>query len=201
MIQQLPIHDLLSPSLGQTSFSGFTTFYNSDRNYTYINGTGKVVGATATDAGSGIDTTTCEYTINGTIWNPGYWVLDHCESGSFSILLDTNYIFNTRVKDNLGTQGTGTETIKYLEDITAPDAVLYGLNNIWNNTPVNLDLNCEGHKSGCKSTTYRVDNGSWVTTVALSTRITLSTDGNHVIDYYSTDNLETSGLVRQAIWR
>ena len=187
--------DLIAPSVGNTGFSGFTTFFNSDFNNTYIKGTGKVVGGKATDTGSGIDTTSCQYTTNdGNTWQPGIWVLDHCESPDFSILLDTNYIFNTRVKDNLGTPGTGTETIKYLEDITAPDSVLYGLNNIWNNTDVNLDLNCEGHKSGCKSTTYRVDNGEWITTIALSTRITLTTDANHIIEYYSTDNLDTSGV-------
>ena len=143
-----------------------------------------------------MDITTCEYTIDGNIWQPGIWNLNHCESTYFTIILGGVYQFNTRAKDNIGNLGTGNSTITYLEDVTAPDALLYGLNDSWNNNTVTLDLNCEGHKSGCKSTTYRVDYGSWVTTIALSTEIILSTDGNHVIDYYSTDNLDTSGSIQ-----
>jgi len=54
----------------------------------------------------------------------------------------------------------------------------------WQKEDFKVDLDCADGLSGCASTRYRIDAGDWQT----GTGMTISTDGDHVIDYYSTDS-------------
>ena len=56
----------------------------------------------------------------------------------------------------------------------------------WQTTDVNIHLTCSDSGSGCSTTQYRIDGGSWLT---YDTNILISADGNHQIDYNSTDNV------------
>lgn len=107
--------DNVAPSVGATTYSGFTT------SGTYITGNGKIVGGTATDAVSGINNTTCQVQyFNGGAWFAGNWVTDHCESDPFTAADTTAYKFNTRITDNAGNTGTGTATSTYTGSSSPP---------------------------------------------------------------------------------
>lgn len=53
----------------------------------------------------------------------------------------------------------------------------------WQNAPFNVTLTCTDDLSGCSFTTYRVDGGAWTN----GTIISITTDGNHTLEYYSVD--------------
>jgi len=108
--------DATAPSIGLTTLSGFTIHDG------YIKGTGTIVGGEAADpGGSGIDGATCEYTTDGgNTWGVGVWDTDRCVKTSVTIVDETAYTFNTRVKDAVGNQGTGTATIAYTGDTQPP---------------------------------------------------------------------------------
>ena len=102
------------PTVGQTSISGFIT------SGIYFKGTGKVVGGYTTGSvGSDLNTSTCEYTIDGNTWQAATWVTDHCESSDFNVSDSVTYIFNTRITNNAGQIGTGT-SVSYTGDYTPP---------------------------------------------------------------------------------
>jgi len=56
----------------------------------------------------------------------------------------------------------------------------------WQKANFTVTLTCADNEggSGCKETKYRVDGGEWQT----GTSILISTEGDHLIDYYSVDN-------------
>ena len=72
-------------------------------------------------------------------------------------------------------------------DWTPPTTTYAQLNGTteWNNTDVDFNLSCSDSTSGCALTQYRIDSGVWTN---YTTTVTISTDGNHKIDYNSTDN-------------
>jgi len=168
--------DKEAPSVGTTTLSGFSTYGS------YIKGTGTIVGGTATDSGSGIDTTTCEYTAdNGTTWNAGTWNTDHCEKTNFTISDGVTYTFNTRVKDNVANLGTGTATSSYTGDLTPPTNTNITINDssgyTADNTP-SLSLSATDSGSGVKEMAFSCDNSNWSSWVTYSTS-------------YSSFNIET----------
>jgi|GEM_PF-2298896 len=61
--------------------------------------------------------------------------------------------------------------------------------NTWQTSNFSVTLSCnDGSGIGCSATYYRVDGGSW----QLGNSISITTDGNHKIDYYSVDSLNNT---------
>lgn len=114
----------------------------------------------------------------------------------------TNYVKWYSVDNAANTQAVQiSAAIKV--DKTAPVTTLTQENGTagWNNFDVNFSLSCadQNELSGCALTSYRIDDSSWV---AYSSVVTLSFDGNHKIDYNSTDgagNVETTGTYYIAV--
>ncbi len=173
--------DNTAPSVGATTLTGFTI------STTFIKGTGTIIGGAATDTSSGIDTTTCEYTATGA-WVAGAWNTNHCEKTLFATANGTVYTFNTRVKDRTTNQGTGTATIAYTGDTTAPTTTATGCTSNWHNSNQTVTLTCDdGVGAGCLDTRYRIDVGAWTD---YTIPFVISTDGNHQIDFNSSDNVQ-----------
>lgn len=100
--------DKTAPTVGATSFSGFS---NVGSNYY---GTGTIVGGTAVDTNTGLkngysdlNTSSCEYTVDGTTWLPATWSSNHCQKTSVTINGGHSYNFATRIRDNVANQGAG----------------------------------------------------------------------------------------------
>ena len=178
--------DTQAPAVGTTTVTGFSIYNN------FINHSGIVVSGTATDSGSGINTSTCLYSVNdGNTWQQGTWMSTHCESPTFSVSGDQK-IFKTRVSDNLGNIGTGAGTQTYTVDEVVPSTTAIGLNSSWNNTDVNITLTCDdGNGSGCKNSYYKINNGDYTEYTHM---ITLSGDGNILFNYRSVDNVDNNEI-------
>jgi len=110
------LKDTTAPTVGVTTKSGFTTYGS------FIKGTGIIVGGAVSDAGSGIDNTSCEvqYFAAGA-WFAGNWNTDHCESDPFTAAEGSVYTMNTRIKDNSGNTGTGTASTAFTGNSSAPN--------------------------------------------------------------------------------
>jgi hypothetical protein len=188
--------DTTAPSVGATTLSGFTTYS------TYIKGTGTIVGGTATDTGgSGIDQTSCEYTLNnGGAWSAGTWSTDHCQKISFDISNGVSYTFNTRVKDIVANQGTGTATSVYAGDTSAP-TTSDNSDTSWHATDQTITLTpSDGTGSGVAHTYYCIDtdNSCTPTTEGTSVSVTCAAGSTcqQYVRYYSSDNLSNSESVK-----
>jgi len=182
--------DKEAPSVGTTTLSGFSTYGS------YIKGTGTIVGGTATDSGSGIDTTTCEYTAdNGTTWNAGTWNTDHCEKTDFTISDGVTYTFNTRVKDNVANLGTGTATSSYTGDLTPPTTT-HNAPSTWQGDDVTVTLSCSDSGSGCANTYYCIDDSNTCTPTTTGTSVNVTCASGSVcqkyVRFYSEDNLSNA---------
>lgn len=157
--------DNTAPSVGVTTLSSFTTYYNGvDTNY--ITGTGTIIGGTATDSGSGLNTTTCEYSVNnGGAWTAGAWNSNHCEKTSYAITNATSYTgFNTRIVDNVANTGTGTATGAYTGDTLAPASTSISITDTLGytkDTTPTLTLSATDAGSGNYQMAFSCDNASW----------------------------------------
>jgi hypothetical protein len=103
--------DKTAPTIAVTSTSGFSAVGS---NYY---GTGTIVGGTAIDTNTGLqngysdlNTSSCEYTTDGTNWSAGTWSTDHCQATSVTINGGQSYLLGTRLKDNVGNLGTSAMT-------------------------------------------------------------------------------------------
>jgi len=106
-----------------------------------------------------------------------------------------NSIYSTPVQ--ITTEGTSyirfraNDTAGNLESIkseiikidTTPPTTTDDAPEGWQSTPFNITLTCSDSGSGCSVTSYRIDGGAWQT----GTVIEITTDGNHTIEYNSTD--------------
>ncbi len=179
--------DSTAPSVGITTLSGFTTWTN------YIKGNGKIVGGTATDSGSDINQSSCEiqYFNAGAWWNES-WSTNHCESTIFTAANGTTYQGNSRVKDNAGNTGTGTQSAAFIGDSNAPSTT-FGSNQVSNMIDANLNFYCDDNNlSGCNYLFYKINNAStWSSKKYLS----YLDDDSDLIAYYNFDeNLGTTIL-------
>ena len=185
--------DSNAPSVGQTTLtgSGFTVYS------TYFKGTGKIIGGTATDSGSDINTSSCfvQYFDAGQWWS-GTWDTNHCESDPFTAADTTVYTMNTRVSDNAGNLGTGTATAAYTGDSTAPVTTVTITD--YNNSPYKfIQATCADAGSGCKSITFEFDNnGTKFLTLGATKDLNFFGLGFKTLKVYSTDNLDTNEVAQ-----
>ena len=126
----------------------------------------------ATDTGSGVATT--EYSIDGGLWQTGTIVA-----------LDTqgDHTLGYRSTDNAGNV-EATTTVHVKIDLTVPTTTQSGATGNWQKGPVTVTFRAtDAGGSGVATTQYRIDVGGWQT----ATSVMVSVDGDHTIDYRSTD--------------
>ncbi|MFC1691151.1 OmpL47-type beta-barrel domain-containing protein [Nanoarchaeota archaeon] len=129
-----------------------------------------VFNISASDAGSSI--AFVNYSIDG-VWATGQNV---------TVNTDANHTIQYYAVDKSGRQ-EGMHTIYVAVDKIAPvtsDDAPVG----WQNTAFTITLTTTEVTSNVSQTRYQVDGGGWNT----GTSISINTDGNHSVEYYSTDN-------------
>lgn len=173
--------DKNSPSIGQTTISGFYT------NTNHIYGSGKILSNAVTDSTSDINQSSCQYTINGIDWNAANWETDRCASPPITIIDGQTYYFNMRVSDNANNQSTGTQAI-YYGDITLilPTTSFSYIQNP-HSFDNNLTFTCSDNLIGCNRIYFNIDNNGW-----LNSDTNVSTTWATQLTHYYTLN-ESSG--------
>ena len=107
--------------------------------------------------------------------------------------------------DDLADNNENSHLIYNAIDRTAPTTTDNDYNNGWNSTDQNIQIMCTDTNSGCKNLYYSIDDSNsqmvW-TSNDENIGIELTTDGNHIIWYWSddlADNNENSHLIYNAI--
>ncbi len=67
----------------------------------------------------------------------------------------------------------------------------------WQTSAVTVNFSCSDSLSGCNSTYYRIDSGSW----ASGSSVAVSTNGNHTLEYYSLDNAGNNETMQYSLFR
>jgi hypothetical protein len=99
---------------------------------------------------------------------------------------DDSYTINTTMVDLAGNSNTVTVG-SIAADNTAPvttDDAPAG----WQSSAFSVTLNCTDAGAGCNATSYRLDGGAWMTS-NMNPVILVNTDGNHTVEYNSTDSV------------
>jgi hypothetical protein len=172
--------DTTAPTVGVTTFNGYTTYLG------WINGSGNIIGGAATDAGSGINTATCQIQLsNGDGFvTAGTWDTDHCKYGVFGPLTNgVTYRFNTRVNDNQGNLGTGTATSSYIADAVGPTTSDNAVAAYTDNPTITITGN-DGTGTGVKATWYCVDTLNTCTPDILGTTYTSAIPNGFIQTFY-----------------
>ena len=161
--------------------------------------------ATASVTGVNVDTTAPVLTGSfSSGWHTGdvtvAWTCTDALSGPSGQPADTTV---TGEGDNLSATATctdkaGNTTTKTVSGIqidrTAPTTGISGTSNNWVNGAATVSLTATDNMSGVASTKYTVDGGSTQT----GTSLTLSTEGDHTLTFYSTDNAGNVEAVQTA---
>jgi N-acetylneuraminic acid mutarotase len=84
------------------------------------------------------------------------------------------------------TSETIINTVEAFTVDTTPPATTQNVPANWQPTNFIVTLTCTDNAggSGCKETKYRVDSGAW----QIGNSISITTDGDHLVEYYSVDN-------------
>lgn len=132
---------------------------------------------------------------NGKGWYNGdvtvHWTAADAESGIPTVPSDTTITSeglartsSTSVTNGAGLTTSATSSPAVNIDKTAPVTGIGGTSNQWTNGAVTVQLSASDSLSDVDFTTYTVDGGP----TQKGNTFTLSTEGVHTIDYYSTDN-------------
>jgi len=97
-------------------------------------------------------------------------------------ILDGNYYIDLNIHDATDLNGIDSSDSSFMVDNTAPSTSDNAPEG-WQTSSFTVTFTCSDTGSGCSTTYYRIDSGSWQT----GTSVTISEDGNHRIDYYSVD--------------
>ncbi len=150
----------------------------------------------------------------GTSQCPGAWIAlpntsvpPNAVYQDFNIIADGNSCSNTEglvtiraeMKDSDNNTISTTDTIIY--DRTGPTTTS-DKNGYVSNATFTVTLTCTDYpassNSGCAAIYYSLDAAAPTATTASTASITISTDGNHAIDFNSIDNLGNADLNRRA---
>jgi len=137
------------------------------------------------DTGVGCNQTFYNYSNGG--WIQGSSVLINQEGNNTLAYYSTDGVGNTE----------GTHIIYTALD-TVPPTTSDNAPSGWQNSAFTVTLTCNDATSGCNTTLYRVDSGAW----QVGTSVSINTDGNHTINYYSNDtanNVETTKTTYAAL--
>jgi large repetitive protein len=130
----------------------------------------------ATDATSGVATSTYRYRVNGGAWQTG---------SSLSITADGVYTINAEVQDVAGNTGASSVTVR-LDKVppTVSPSASGTQQNGWYRTVVDTSANAADVTSGLASVQHQVNGGAWQNGASVS----VSTDGTHTVAFRATDN-------------
>ncbi len=104
----------------------------------YVNGnTGFVLGASVSDSGVGLDSSTCEVTIDGLTWIPGSILLGNCYTTVPSLPDAQELFLNVRIKDLAGNETTGVE-IERTSDAALPTTTVDIVENFYGPNTFNI---------------------------------------------------------------
>jgi len=188
--------DSSGPTVGATTINTFSTYLVGGN---WINGSGNVIGGLATDSLSDVNTLSCQIRLNpaDAFTTTGIWSVNHCTYGLFGPVIDgVSYAFNTRVKDNIGNQGTGTTTVTYLGDTVGPTTTDNSVPTYYANAIITLTGN-DGTGTGVKATWYCTDTINTCTPNILGNSVSLTAVIGFVQTYYiryvSSDYFDTNG--------
>ncbi len=109
-----------------------------------------------------------------------------------TITKEGEYNWEVRCEDN--SNNVGGAKAKFILDITPPTTQSDAPSN-WVNHSVTVTLTATDNLAGVAKTYYRVDGGSWN---LYSNGITISTEGNHTLEFYSVDNAGNVESVKTA---
>ncbi|KKU82614.1 MAG: Peptidase M23, partial [Candidatus Amesbacteria bacterium GW2011_GWC2_47_8] len=129
----------------------------------YVRGNSFTIRANVSDSAPGLDTTSCEYTIDGINWNPASYVVSpsRCRASSLSASDGANLTLNLRVKDLAGNIATGV-AISRISDRAIPVA-----------SGISISPDVSGYTSGTPTVTATItDSVSPITACEYRTRIT-----------------------------
>jgi hypothetical protein len=134
----------------------------------------------ASDEHSGVDYT--KYRIDGGAWNTG---------NTFTVSGNGIHTVEYYSVDNAGNEEEHHSVVIKIETTTTPPTTTHSLSgtmgeNGWYVSNVVVTLTATDDVSGVDYTKYRIDSGSWQT---YSAPFTVSTNGEHTVDYYSVDNV------------
>ena len=130
-----------------------------------------VINWSSFDNFSGVNRT--EYRVD-----TGSWTL----ASNFTVNESGNFTVDIRAVDNVN--NTNTASLQALLDVTPPNTTSNAPTN-WQNQPINVTLNATDNLSGINHTTYRVNNQTWIN----GTTILVNESGEHLLEYYSIDNV------------
>ena len=97
-------------------------------------------------------------------------------------VIDGNYYIDLNVRDDTDLNAIDSSDSSFMVDNTAPSTTDNAPSG-WQTSAFTVTLTCSDTGSGCETTYYRIDSGSWQT----GTSVSVAEDGNHRIDYYSVD--------------
>jgi hypothetical protein len=128
----------------------------------------------ASDPASGV--ASFEYRLDG-----GGWI-----SGASLTLPDGSHTVETRATDNAGNASTSTFSAKVDTGLPALAHMVAGStgSNGWYVSDVTFTATSSDTISGLAATEYSIDGGVWKT----GSVVTITSDGNHTIDFRATDN-------------
>lgn len=188
-----PTVDLVFPVIGTTATYFQAVFSENVRqedaenpenyflnNWPGAGGSGNLLG----DATIEYDETTFTATI--TFTNPGWYVSPEQQWGV------------SNVRDLAGNPLSVSPYIEYSTPMIAPVTTDDSPSG-WQNSDITVTLTCDDgtllvDASGCKTTYYRVNGGSWQT----GNTVVLTEEGEHTLEYYSTDNAGNSETEKTA---
>jgi hypothetical protein len=119
---------------------------------------------------------------------------------SIAISADANSISQKYIRYYSVDSAGNNETVKYKQmrvDNQKPASIAVFAGG-WNGD-VNVPFSCTDYNgSGCKKIKYRVDGGDWNESVFSGSDINVlfNTDGNHLVEYYSLDNVDNNESVK-----
>ena len=165
--------------------------------------------ASVTDSGGGLDTTSCEVSINAGAWTGTgvTYSTGYCQYNNYTPNADFSIKF--RIKDNSenwGESNLGEFTYDNIAPTTTatttspPGGSSYTCGN-WTNDNVRVVLSCEDNVggSGCDASypMYCTDiNNTCNPTTSYTGNIDLTTEGTNYIRYFSSDNLANEEAVQ-----
>ncbi|MGV8087420.1 MAG: BspA family leucine-rich repeat surface protein [Candidatus Woesearchaeota archaeon] len=202
----LTLPDIIAPSVGQTSIYEGATYFNSTI-YFYKGSVN--ISASASDTDTGINTSSCIYTKDGSNYLPatGY-AGGYCYQTNINDAV--NRTFNFIVHDLEGNIGTGTSRT-YTYDGSSPNTTAngivsngssYSFGTASESLYVNITLNCNDSNigSGCNQTYYCTDttNACTPSTTYSGGIIQISTVGQNYIRYYSNDYLNSTESIKNS---
>jgi len=177
--------DTTAPSSSITSISG-----------TYYNGWYKdsvSITISASDSHSGVYRIYYRWYKQGS--SPPQWSYSTGSTASFTITANAGtgtYVLEYYAQDNAGNvEGTNTYSVKI--DTSAPSSghSLSGTmgDNGWYTSSVSVTISASDSGVGVDYIKYRIDSGNWITYYGTSVSFTISSNGQHTVEYYAVDKL------------